>query len=57
MVVEGPSGFLAVSSGRSIYVLDAHSPAKPRISWTDAHQDSRLPYILADVTRSQVVAA
>ncbi|CAE7658386.1 unnamed protein product, partial [Symbiodinium necroappetens] len=40
VVVEGSHGFLAVSSGRSIHILDANSPAKPRVSWPDAHQDT-----------------
>ena len=40
VVVEGISGLLAVSSGRSIHILDPYSPAKPRVSWMDAHKDT-----------------
>ncbi|CAJ1351719.1 unnamed protein product [Effrenium voratum] len=40
VVVEGASGLLAVSSGRSIHIIDPLSPVKPRVSWLDAHKDT-----------------
>lgn len=40
VVVEGITGLLAISSGRSIHILDPYTPAKPRVSWMDAHKDT-----------------